>query len=222
MAGDDVDALELGRTGARFRDRDPHAATPSPRWRHDHLAWLHARRRLLYTEEAGTGSAGERGRRLHESGSSLRRPPRQRGVLPFFPAGSRCDGGDGEVQLLPPGSRRPPPLADPLPVLRPPSPRGWRGGGLGASPAGAGSQFAREEKKSERPGSVAARSATAQTSAGAARAPPPRRPVHGLEQGGRRREGGGRRTPTAPERSPRRPVRGRRRTGSAAPPRRPL
>ena len=30
MAGDDVDALELGRTGARFRDRDPHAATPSP------------------------------------------------------------------------------------------------------------------------------------------------------------------------------------------------
>ena len=24
--GDDVDALELGRTGAQFRDRDPHAA----------------------------------------------------------------------------------------------------------------------------------------------------------------------------------------------------
>ncbi|KAG2597230.1 hypothetical protein PVAP13_5KG193221 [Panicum virgatum] len=30
MAGDDVDALELGRTRAQFRDRDPHAANPSP------------------------------------------------------------------------------------------------------------------------------------------------------------------------------------------------
>jgi len=30
---------------------------------------------------------------------------RERGVLPFLPAGSRGDGGGGEVQLLPPGIR---------------------------------------------------------------------------------------------------------------------